>query len=76
MVTIHVECLTSCITDARHLSRSVTKSFMDGHHMKGMHDGVRPSHVSIDSLVGGVDSVTLVFTPIFHDIHPVAIQLM
>jgi hypothetical protein len=76
VVIVSVECLMSCITNACHLSRSISRSFMDGHHSKSMQDGVRPSHMSTDPPVGRIDGVTLVLTPVFHSVHPVAILLM
>ena len=71
VVAVGEERLTSCITDARHLSRPKSRGFMDGHHSKSTQDGVRPSNMSADPPVGRVDKVAPVLTPVLHSVHPV-----
>jgi len=48
VVIVSIECLTSDITDAHHLGRSVSRSYMDRHNPKSTHDRIRPSHMSVD----------------------------
>jgi hypothetical protein len=50
VVTVSLERLMGYITDAHHLRRSVSRSFMDEHNPKSTQDRIRPSHASIDPL--------------------------
>jgi hypothetical protein len=50
VVIVSIERLTSYITDAHHLGRSISRSFMDEHNPKSTQDRIRPSHMSTDPL--------------------------